>query len=78
MVQYVLYYGNTHMYTHRMYNSSYSLVLYWGIIISCRELSEERELLDNSVGEDHHLSCKLGRMERTLDRIDREKNSVRF
>ena len=47
-------------------------------IISCRELSEERELLNDSVGENRHLSRKLGRMERTLDRIDHEKNSVRF
>ncbi|XP_065887701.1 centrosomal protein of 128 kDa-like [Dysidea avara] len=41
-----------------------------------RELSEERELLNDSVGENRHLSRKLGRIERTLDRIDHEKNSA--
>ena len=44
----------------------------------CRELSEERELLDDSVGENRYLSRKLGRIERTLDRVDHERNSVSF
>ena len=41
-----------------------------------RELSEERELLDDSIGESRRLSRKLGRIERTLDRMDDEKHKV--
>ena len=41
-----------------------------------RELSEERELLDDSIDENHRLSHKLGRIERTLDRMDHDKHKV--
>ena len=41
-----------------------------------RELSEERELLDDSIGENRRLSRKLGRIERTLDRMDHDKHKV--
>ena len=40
-----------------------------------RDLSEER---DDSIGENHHLSRKLGRIERTLDRMDHDKHKVSF
>jgi len=51
------------------FNPRYTICVY-------RELSEERELLDDNIGENHRLSRKLGRIERQLDRIDHDKHKV--
>ena len=52
--------------------------LYDCVHTNIRDLSEERELLDDSIGENHRLSRKLGRIERTLDRMDHDKHKVSF
>ena len=54
------------------------IYVYDCVYTGIRDLSEERELLDDSIGENHHLSRKLGRIERTLDRMDHDKHKVSY